>query len=117
MTLLAAAGSASTHALMDLPAEILCVRVRTAGERRLAWCRAGCAGQRVGARVERLDAQAVRRLGHQLLVEVGAFEGFVDQMAPLFQRGGRKAGGKVDRVGRLVHVSVVSGSAPQSSNL
>ncbi len=98
-------------ALMDLPAETLHVGMRAARERRLARHRRFGARQRVGARIKRLDAQTVRRLGHQLLVEVATLQCLVDELAPLFVGGGCEVGGERGRVG---HVAKVRFSAQQA---
>ncbi len=65
--------------------------------------RAGLApGDRHGAgraRVKRLDPQAVIGLGHQALVERGAFERRLDKFAPFRLAGRRKFGGEGEFVG------------------
>ena len=97
-------------ALMDLPAETLHVGMRAARERRLPRHRRFGARQRVGARIKRLDAQTVGRLGHQLLVEVATLQCLVDELAPLFVGGGCEVGSERGRVG---HVAKVRFSAQQ----
>ncbi len=91
-------------ALMNLPTKILHVGVRAARERRLPRHRRFGTRQRVGARIERLDAQAIGGLGHQLLVEVAALQCLVDELAPLLVGGGCEVGSERGRVGHVAKV-------------
>ena len=63
-----------------------------------------------GARVERLDPDAVIGLGHQLLLERGAFERGIDKFAPFRLAGRRKFSRKREFVGLTVSHGIENGT-------
>jgi len=103
-------------ALADVPAAVR-PAAPPARERRGTGCADAVLGEGVGARIERLDRQTVRRPRHQALFEIAALQDLVDQTPPVVDCGGREFCGKGKRVfGHFSHrPRCLVGGATQNS--